>query len=207
MVAAATLIQKRVETARRPDVEPGWPQVRFPQQAWFSCRELQERGYIPVQHCESLEVIVFIGVPREMGNDNDFGICTLPWVLGRLAWGVWTRFFGESCAGGDQRIGVAAIKFEPPAAVQSTPKKGCPARAVSGASGSTCVFAVGGLEVNFSSKLEDTRVEGRSNLSEVARTQAVADLIEFGVVPGVKGFDAELKAAATSLAEHEALEE
>src|ERR1700761_3350974 len=76
-----------------------------------------------------------------------------------------------------------------------------------GASGSTCVFAVGGLEVNFSSKLEDTRVEGRSNLSKVGGTQAVADLIEFGMVPGVKGFDAKLEAAATSLAEHEALEQ
>src|SRR5580704_14174260 len=87
------------------------------------------------------------------------------------------------------------------------PRKGCPARAVSGASGSTCVFAVGGLEVNLSSKLEDTRVEGRSNLSKVGGTQAVADLIEFGMVPSVEGFDAELEAAAAGLAEHKALEE
>src|SRR5579871_3835339 len=65
----------------------------------------------------------------------------------------------------------------------------------------------GGLEVDFSSKLEDTRVEGRSNLSKVGGTQAVADLIEFGVVPGVEGFDAEFEAAAAGLAEHKALEE
>src|ERR1700761_115334 len=94
-----------------------------------------------------------------------------------------------------------------PTNVCCAPLKGVSRSRWLGASGSTCVFAVGGLEVNFSSKLEDTRVEGRSNLSKVVGTQAVADLIEFGVVPGVKGYDADLEAAAASLAEHEALEE
>src|SRR5262249_22551123 len=110
----------------------------------------------------------------------------------------------------DEWSGRGDLNSRPPApkpAGASLGSKGCPARARKGASGSTYVFSRGGLEVNLCSKLEDTRVEGRSNLSKVAGTQAVTDLIEFGVVPGVKGFEAELEATAASLVQHEALEE
>ena len=119
------------------------------------------------------------------------------------------RFSGRNAAFPTHAFGFFTASLQRvlhPNALMSV-KKGCPARARKGASGSTCVFYRGGLEVNFSSKLEDTRIEGRSNLSKVAGTQAVTDLIEFGMVPGVEGFEAELEAAAASLVQHEALEE
>src|SRR5580692_5402463 len=65
-----------------------------------------------------------------------------------------------------------------------------PARAGSGASGSGCVFPVL-LEVDLSSELKDSRVEGRSDLAEIAGTEAVADLVKLRVIPGVETFHTE----------------
>ncbi len=81
-----------------------------------------------------------------------------------------------------------------------------PARAVSSASGSSCVFPVL-LEVDLPSELKDSRVEGRSDLAEIAGTEPVTDLVKLGVIPGVETFHTEFQPAATSFAQHEALEQ
>jgi hypothetical protein len=81
-----------------------------------------------------------------------------------------------------------------------------PARTVSSASGSGCLFPAM-LEVDLSSELKHSRVEGRSDLAEIVGTESVTDLVKLGVIPGVEAFHAEFKPAATSLAEHEALEQ
>jgi len=65
----------------------------------------------------------------------------------------------------------------------------------------------GQSEVYLRSQLEDSRIEGRSDLAEVGRTETVADLVELRVVPRVEAFRAEFEAAAASFVEHKALEQ
>src|SRR5215469_12073834 len=63
------------------------------------------------------------------------------------------------------------------------------------------------LEIQLASKLKHPRIESRSNLAKVARTEGIADCIELGVVPGVEALRAQLKPSAAIFAQNETLEE
>ena len=73
----------------------------------------------------------------------------------------------------------------------------------------------GWLEVDLAAELKNSRVVGGCHLSKVALDGAIlvvsieggADVLELRVVPGVKGFQAQFKTAATSFADHEVLEQ
>src|SRR5947208_5802893 len=63
------------------------------------------------------------------------------------------------------------------------------------------------LEDDLHPQLEDSRFEGRSDLAKFTVAEVGADVVELGVVPGVKAFRTELQATAARFAEDEALEE
>src|SRR5208282_442808 len=63
------------------------------------------------------------------------------------------------------------------------------------------------LEVDLSSKLEDSRVKGRSDLAEPAVTEACIHVVELSMVPGVEGFQTQFQTAAARFDEREALEQ
>src|SRR6266852_3831783 len=63
------------------------------------------------------------------------------------------------------------------------------------------------LEVQLQPKLHNARVPSRGELTEVAGTEIVADIMELGVVEGVKGFHAEFQTAAACFAEDKAFEQ
>ena len=63
------------------------------------------------------------------------------------------------------------------------------------------------LEVQLQPELHDARVPGRGELTEVAGSEVVADVVELCVVEGVKGFHPEFQAAAAFFAEDKVLEE
>src|SRR5258708_6020796 len=65
----------------------------------------------------------------------------------------------------------------------------------------------GQSEIQLRPELEDSRIEGRSYLAEVAGAKTVADLVKLRVVPGIEAFRAEFEPAAASFVEHEALEQ
>src|ERR1700730_1269792 len=67
------------------------------------------------------------------------------------------------------------------------------ARTVSSASGAGTDFRARGhsLDVDLPPELEDARIEGRSNLAEIAGAEAVAHLVELSMVPRVEGFHTE----------------
>ena len=81
------------------------------------------------------------------------------------------------------------------------------ARTVSGASEEGSVLPTGLLEVELRAELKDSRVEGRSDLAEVAGAATIADLVELRVIPGVERLHAEFQPAASGLAQDEALEQ
>src|SRR5450631_2129394 len=62
-------------------------------------------------------------------------------------------------------------------------------------------------EVKLRPQLEDSWIEGGSDLAVVARAEAVADLVELGVVPRIEAFRAEFEPAAPSFIEYETLEQ
>src|SRR5580692_3162968 len=63
------------------------------------------------------------------------------------------------------------------------------------------------LEVDLSSKLEDSRVKGRSDLAKVRRAKASAYLVKLRVIPRVEGFQTQFQEAAASFPQREPLEE
>src|SRR5262249_4665531 len=70
------------------------------------------------------------------------------------------------------------------------------------------------LEIQLQRELNDARVEGGCELTEVVvdlpsavKRDAVGNLVELRVVEGVEGLEAELQTAATSLAEDEVLKQ
>ena len=63
------------------------------------------------------------------------------------------------------------------------------------------------LEVQFSTELNDSRIESGGNFAESAVVKVIADGVELGVIPGVERFEAQLEAATTLFAEDEALEQ
>src|SRR5437762_3408564 len=63
------------------------------------------------------------------------------------------------------------------------------------------------LEDDLHPQLEDSRFEGRSDLAKFTVAEVGADVMELGVVPGVKAFRAKLQPTAARFAEDEALEQ
>src|SRR5579883_2341752 len=65
----------------------------------------------------------------------------------------------------------------------------------------------GWLKVDLRAKLQDARIKGGVELAEVGVAEGGVDAAKFRVVPGVERFQTEFEAAATRLAQAEALEE
>jgi hypothetical protein len=82
-----------------------------------------------------------------------------------------------------------------------------PARTVICANGARPNYCGVVLEVQFSTELNDSRIESGGNLAESAIAKIIADGVELGVIPGVERFEAQLEAAATLFAEDEVLEQ
>ena len=68
------------------------------------------------------------------------------------------------------------------------------------ARGQILTTGVSGLEVNFGAELQDSRVEGGSNQTEVAVGEGVINVVELRMGPSVEGFHTQFKAATARLA-------
>jgi hypothetical protein len=79
-------------------------------------------------------------------------------------------------------------------------------RTVSSTSGLVVNYP-GFSEVKLRPESQNTRIEGRFELAEVARAKVVAHGIELRVVPGVERLKPELQPAAASFAQDKALEQ